>query len=145
MGPGGRRDQRDFDVFIPCHPGNSNFLLLLLRQDLRRGRERQPLPPGDGGGRAHGGLHLPAGEYFDDGFPRKFEIQICPIIDRPCIVLCLQNVSICLEEWEGPNYGITSFDNILLAMLTVFQVGLFSNYFYNKHNFLLIFLSTLSA
>ncbi|QQP56286.1 Uncharacterized protein FKW44_000900, partial [Caligus rogercresseyi] len=29
--------------------------------------------------------------------------------------------SVCLEKWEGPNSGITSFDNIGLAMLTVFQ------------------------
>ncbi len=35
--------------------------------------------------------------------------------------LCDISVSICLEDWEGPNYGITSFDNIGLAMLTVFQ------------------------
>ena len=35
---------------------------------------------------------------------------------------CKPNVSICLEKWEGPNSGITSFDNIWLAMLTVFQV-----------------------
>ena len=34
---------------------------------------------------------------------------------------CQPNVSICLENWEGPNYGITSFDNIGFAMLTVFQ------------------------
>ena len=34
---------------------------------------------------------------------------------------CHPNTSVCLEEWEGPNYGITSFDNIGLAMLTVFQ------------------------
>eukprot|EP00057_Strongylocentrotus_purpuratus_P015657 XP_011670131.1 PREDICTED: voltage dependent calcium channel L-type isoform X4 [Strongylocentrotus purpuratus] len=27
----------------------------------------------------------------------------------------------CLEKWEGPNDGITTFDNIGLAMLTVFQ------------------------
>ena len=28
----------------------------------------------------------------------------------------------CIENrWEGPNYGITSFDNIGYAMLTVFQ------------------------
>ncbi|CDW52786.1 voltage dependent calcium channel type A subunit [Trichuris trichiura] len=27
----------------------------------------------------------------------------------------------CLEHWVGPNYGITSFDNIAFAMLTVFQ------------------------
>ncbi len=35
--------------------------------------------------------------------------------------LCDPNVSICLEKWDGPNYGITSFDNIAVAMLTVFQ------------------------
>ena len=27
----------------------------------------------------------------------------------------------CTSGWEGPNSGITSFDNIFLAMLTVFQ------------------------
>ncbi|VEL23542.1 unnamed protein product [Protopolystoma xenopodis] len=27
----------------------------------------------------------------------------------------------CKGYWEGPNYGITSFDNIGFAMLTVFQ------------------------
>nr|XP_060620900.1 voltage-dependent P/Q-type calcium channel subunit alpha-1A isoform X3 [Anolis sagrei ordinatus] len=27
----------------------------------------------------------------------------------------------CEEYWEGPNYGITQFDNILFAVLTVFQ------------------------
>ncbi|CAG2102896.1 unnamed protein product, partial [Medioppia subpectinata] len=31
------------------------------------------------------------------------------------------NHTICKEGWEGPNYGITSFDNIFFAMLTVFQ------------------------
>lgn len=34
---------------------------------------------------------------------------------------CDAESSICLEKWHGPNYGITSFDNIGLAMLTVFQ------------------------
>merc|ERR1719232_1880112 len=34
---------------------------------------------------------------------------------------CRANESVCLEKWEGPNNGITSFDNIWLAMLTVFQ------------------------
>lgn len=29
--------------------------------------------------------------------------------------------SICVEGWNGPNKGITSFDNIGFAMLTVFQ------------------------
>ena len=27
----------------------------------------------------------------------------------------------CREFWEGPNYGITNFDNFLFSMLTVFQ------------------------
>jgi hypothetical protein len=27
----------------------------------------------------------------------------------------------CRENWQGPNYGITSFDDIGYAMLTVFQ------------------------
>ena len=35
--------------------------------------------------------------------------------------VCDPELSICLEKWEGPNFGITSFDNIGLAMLTVFQ------------------------
>ncbi|XP_046670137.1 voltage-dependent calcium channel type A subunit alpha-1 isoform X3 [Homalodisca vitripennis] len=34
---------------------------------------------------------------------------------------CDPNISVCVEDWEGPNFGITSFDNIGLAMLTVFQ------------------------
>ena len=34
---------------------------------------------------------------------------------------CDPAVSQCLEKWEGPNHGITSFDNIAFAMLTVFQ------------------------
>ena len=29
---------------------------------------------------------------------------------------------VCREYWEGPNNGITSFDNIFAGMLTVFQV-----------------------
>lgn len=27
----------------------------------------------------------------------------------------------CRDNWEGPNYGITNFDNFGLSMLTVFQ------------------------
>ncbi|XP_055947185.1 voltage-dependent calcium channel type A subunit alpha-1-like [Argiope bruennichi] len=34
---------------------------------------------------------------------------------------CPQNISVCQEGWDGPNHGITSFDNIFFAMLTVFQ------------------------
>ncbi|XP_026131251.1 calcium channel, voltage-dependent, P/Q type, alpha 1A subunit, b isoform X37 [Carassius auratus] len=29
--------------------------------------------------------------------------------------------SVCAEDWLGPNYGITQFDNVLFAVLTVFQ------------------------
>ncbi|XP_070515119.1 voltage-dependent calcium channel type A subunit alpha-1 isoform X18 [Cardiocondyla obscurior] len=35
--------------------------------------------------------------------------------------ICDANVSTCMGHWEGPNSGITSFDNIGFAMLTVFQ------------------------
>ncbi|XP_069119459.1 voltage-dependent calcium channel type A subunit alpha-1-like isoform X4 [Argopecten irradians] len=34
---------------------------------------------------------------------------------------CQESVSVCRSFWKGPNYGITSFDNIGYAMLTVFQ------------------------
>lgn len=35
--------------------------------------------------------------------------------------LCNANESVCRSGWIGPNWGITSFDNIFFAMLTVFQ------------------------
>uniref|UniRef100_A0A8C4SC17 Voltage-dependent L-type calcium channel subunit alpha n=1 Tax=Erpetoichthys calabaricus TaxID=27687 RepID=A0A8C4SC17_ERPCA len=34
---------------------------------------------------------------------------------------CLQNGTECRGKWEGPNGGITNFDNFFFAMLTVFQ------------------------
>ncbi|XP_053705164.1 voltage-dependent N-type calcium channel subunit alpha-1B isoform X1 [Synchiropus splendidus] len=45
--------------------------------------------------------------------------------DWPCGVepparLC-PNGTVCREYWTGPNFGITNFDNILFAVLTVFQ------------------------
>ncbi|XP_068996885.1 voltage-dependent L-type calcium channel subunit alpha-1D isoform X1 [Embiotoca jacksoni] len=44
----------------------------------------------------------------------------------PCAVSghgrhCLFNGTACREGWQGPNNGITNFDNFLFAMLTVFQ------------------------
>ncbi|XP_065584736.1 LOW QUALITY PROTEIN: voltage-dependent calcium channel type A subunit alpha-1-like, partial [Artemia franciscana] len=39
----------------------------------------------------------------------------------PGSYVCDYSSSMCLEKWEGPNFGITSFDNIGFAMLTVFQ------------------------
>lgn len=35
--------------------------------------------------------------------------------------VCNIKEAVCEEGWIGPNYGITSFDNIFFAMLTVFQ------------------------
>lgn len=35
--------------------------------------------------------------------------------------VCNSTTSMCLDKWDGPNSGITSFDNIGFAMLTVFQ------------------------
>ena len=37
---------------------------------------------------------------------------------RTCLLFELQ---VCREYWEGPNFGITNFDNFVLAVLTVFQ------------------------
>uniref|UniRef100_A0A915BGY2 Voltage-dependent calcium channel type A subunit alpha-1 n=2 Tax=Parascaris univalens TaxID=6257 RepID=A0A915BGY2_PARUN len=34
---------------------------------------------------------------------------------------CELEGTVCLSQWIGPNYGITSFDNIAFAMITVFQ------------------------
>ncbi|XP_058488624.1 calcium channel, voltage-dependent, L type, alpha 1D subunit, a isoform X13 [Solea solea] len=44
----------------------------------------------------------------------------------PCAIsghgrLCALNGTECREGWQGPNNGITNFDNFLFAMLTVFQ------------------------
>lgn len=41
--------------------------------------------------------------------------------DRPCGTRQCLNGTHCGEEWIGPNFGITQFDNILFAVLTVFQ------------------------
>ena len=51
------------------------------------------------------------------------ELTPCAFVkDRsPGGFLCPANESECKSYWEGPNYGITSFDNIGFAMLTVFQ------------------------
>uniref|UniRef100_A0A3Q3W2V9 Voltage-dependent L-type calcium channel subunit alpha n=1 Tax=Mola mola TaxID=94237 RepID=A0A3Q3W2V9_MOLML len=34
---------------------------------------------------------------------------------------CMRNGTVCHPKWEGPNNGITNFDNFAFAMLTVFQ------------------------
>lgn len=55
--------------------------------------------------KGHGGSHTPG------------ELIKMPSGAYPCNL----NTSECLEQWIGPNYGITCFDNIFFSMLTVFQ------------------------
>ena len=63
-------------------------------------------------------------QYLPPGEP---SITPCPMVSQQGkpppsgAYECPSNVSVCQEYWEGPNYGITSFDNIGFAMLTVFQ------------------------
>lgn len=45
--------------------------------------------------------------------------QICDVDGKG--VICPDSQK-CQEYWEGPNNGITSFDNIFAGCLTVFQV-----------------------
>ncbi|GIX76612.1 voltage-dependent calcium channel type A subunit alpha-1 [Caerostris extrusa] len=35
---------------------------------------------------------------------------------------CPENISICQEGWDGPNHGITSFDNIFFCHVNCFSV-----------------------
>ncbi|XP_028408443.1 voltage-dependent R-type calcium channel subunit alpha-1E-like [Dendronephthya gigantea] len=48
------------------------------------------------------------------------EPQICAAPDKGG--LACPSGSVCKPDWEGPNDGITNFDNVFLGMLTVFQV-----------------------
>uniref|UniRef100_M3ZYX6 Voltage-dependent N-type calcium channel subunit alpha n=1 Tax=Xiphophorus maculatus TaxID=8083 RepID=M3ZYX6_XIPMA len=54
---------------------------------------------------------------FKPGDPR--------VVDWPCgsesPARTCPNGTVCQEYWTGPNFGITNFDNILFAVLTVFQ------------------------
>lgn len=38
-----------------------------------------------------------------------------------CAEIDSKDPYVCCKGWEGPNFGITNFDNFGLAMLTVFQ------------------------
>ncbi|CAH1786622.1 unnamed protein product [Owenia fusiformis] len=63
-----------------------------------------------------------------EAVPVLGEVELRPCVhgaqkddrDAPGGLICPEGTS-CKEYWEGPNYGITSFDNIGFAMLTVFQ------------------------
>ncbi|XDV51463.1 hypothetical protein PO909_020336, partial [Leuciscus waleckii] len=41
--------------------------------------------------------------------------------EQPCGARSCPDYSLCMGYWIGPNYGITQFDNVLFAVLTVFQ------------------------
>lgn len=63
-------------------------------------------------------LHLTASisNEGDSPVPCNFESQT-----PTGAYVCNANTSRCLNKWIGPNFGITNFDNIFFAMLTVFQ------------------------
>lgn len=55
-------------------------------------------------------------EMMDDEHPCGEEGFQCSALDEE-----MGHPMVCSLFWEGPNYGITNFDNFGLAMLTVFQ------------------------
>lgn len=55
-------------------------------------------------------------EMMDDEHPCGEEGYQCSTLDEE-----MGHPMVCSLFWEGPNYGITNFDNFGLAMLTVFQ------------------------
>ncbi|XP_062937990.1 voltage-dependent N-type calcium channel subunit alpha-1B isoform X2 [Cynocephalus volans] len=69
------------------------------------------------------GLEFYMGKFHKACFPNSTEAE--PVGDFPCgkeapARLCEGDTE-CREYWPGPNFGITNFDNILFAILTVFQ------------------------
>uniref|UniRef100_A0A671G4N5 Voltage-dependent N-type calcium channel subunit alpha n=1 Tax=Rhinolophus ferrumequinum TaxID=59479 RepID=A0A671G4N5_RHIFE len=69
------------------------------------------------------GLEFYMGKFHKACFPNNTDKD--PVGDFPCgreapARLC-EGGAECREYWPGPNFGITNFDNILFAVLTVFQ------------------------
>uniref|UniRef100_G3UNS2 Voltage-dependent N-type calcium channel subunit alpha n=1 Tax=Loxodonta africana TaxID=9785 RepID=G3UNS2_LOXAF len=69
------------------------------------------------------GLEFYMGKFHKACFPNSTDAE--PVGDFPCgkeapARLCEEDME-CREYWPGPNFGITNFDNILFAVLTVFQ------------------------
>ncbi|XP_011812776.1 PREDICTED: voltage-dependent N-type calcium channel subunit alpha-1B [Colobus angolensis palliatus] len=69
------------------------------------------------------GLEFYMGKFHKACFPNSTDEE--PVGDFPCgkeapARLCEGDTE-CREYWPGPNFGITNFDNILFAILTVFQ------------------------
>ncbi|CAN0250551.1 unnamed protein product [Lampetra planeri] len=70
------------------------------------------------------GLEFYMGKLHNTCFDSKTN-EPDPKNEKPCLndssgFVC-PNDTVCRGHWEGPNYGITQFDNILYAVLTVFQ------------------------
>uniref|UniRef100_A0A5F8GD78 Voltage-dependent N-type calcium channel subunit alpha n=1 Tax=Monodelphis domestica TaxID=13616 RepID=A0A5F8GD78_MONDO len=67
------------------------------------------------------GLEFYMGKFHKACFPNNTD----PVGDFPCGTDAparqCENGYVCREYWRGPNFGITNFDNILFAILTVFQ------------------------
>ncbi|XP_045145270.1 voltage-dependent N-type calcium channel subunit alpha-1B, partial [Echinops telfairi] len=69
------------------------------------------------------GLEFYMGKFHKACFPNSTDAE--PVGDFPCgreapARVCEGDTE-CREYWAGPNFGITNFDNILFAVLTVFQ------------------------
>ena len=61
---------------------------------------------------------------FFEKLINPYPLLIYILLGRPCGggFLCDEaRGHVCREYWEGPNAGITNFDNFILAVLTVFQ------------------------
>ncbi|XP_068928791.1 voltage-dependent N-type calcium channel subunit alpha-1B [Petaurus breviceps papuanus] len=72
------------------------------------------------------GLEFYMGKFHKACFPNNtVDTHTDPVGDFPCgtdaSARQCENGYVCREYWRGPNFGITNFDNILFAILTVFQ------------------------
>ncbi|VDK44747.1 unnamed protein product [Cylicostephanus goldi] len=77
------------------------------------------------------GLEFYSGAFHSACYTERGEIENVSERPSPCtnkskhVTMGVYNCDVpgttCLNQWIGPNYGITSFDNIAFAMITVFQ------------------------
>uniref|UniRef100_A0A8C3F0B7 Voltage-dependent N-type calcium channel subunit alpha n=1 Tax=Corvus moneduloides TaxID=1196302 RepID=A0A8C3F0B7_CORMO len=66
------------------------------------------------------GLEFYMGKFHKTCFSNETGELYFPCGEEPPARQC-ESGTTCREYWQGPNYGITNFDNILFAVLTVFQ------------------------
>lgn len=71
-------------------------------------------------------VHYTVGETFHIYLSVSFSDNYADDDPVPCAFAghgrqCIVNGSECRGKWDGPNGGITNFDNFFFAMLTVFQ------------------------